>query len=201
MKTQKVIIGMLLMVMSMGAFATEGEKRKAATPKMEVISDEVNIYKVLFMGKGDAKTTINIWNENKLVYTETIKKLNAFVRPYNFSQMPEGTYTLEIIEGNSISKKVIYHGVDAPVFMEELTYPKVIKIDPLTGEEAVYKLTIVNPGKVKANIKIYDGNQKEVYNMVESFENIFSQLYNLKEIGVGAIMEIGINGDVKRYAL
>ncbi|ELR70691.1 hypothetical protein C900_03464 [Fulvivirga imtechensis AK7] len=154
------------------------------------------------MGKTDEKTTINIWNaENKLVYTETIKKINAFVRPYNFSQMPDGVYTLEIIEGRTVSKKLIFHGVVAPVLKEEATYPEVVKVDPLTGEKSVYKLTIVNPGKVKASIRIFDGNEKLVYSTVESFENIFSRLYNLKEIGLGATLEVEVNGDVKKYVL
>lgn len=202
MKTKKAILTMLLTVMSIAVYATDGEKGKSkAAPRVEITTGESNVYRVLCMGKSDAKTTINIWNaKNKLVFTETIKNLNAFVRPYNFSQMPDGVYTLEVIEGNAVSQKVIYHGTFAPT-VEVPVDLNIVKVSPVAGKDDVYKLTIIKGSKTKANIRIYDQDKKMVYSTTEFFERNFSKLYNFKAMKGLSTMEVEVNGEVKKYEL
>ena len=202
MKTRNAILAMLFTVMSVAAYATEGEKGNSkAAPKVEVSAASSNVYRVLFMGKSDAKTVINIWNaEKRLVFTETIKKVNAFVRPYNFSQMPDGVYTLEVIEGNTVSKQLIYHGSVAPS-NEVPVDLNIVKVAPVTGKEDIYKLTIIQTGETKANIRILTADQKVVYSSAESFERAFCKLYNLRRMDKKATIEVEINGEVKKYEL
>ncbi|UII33842.1 hypothetical protein LVD17_08445 [Fulvivirga ulvae] len=202
MKTRNAILATLFTVISLAVNATDGEKgSNTAAPKVEVSTEESNVYRVLFMGKGDAKTIINIWNaENRLVFTETIKKVNAFVRPYNFSQMPDGVYTLEVIEGNTISKKMIYHGSVAPSNDVPVDL-NIVKVAPLTGKEDVYKLTIIQSGETKANIRILNADEKVVYSSAESFERAFCKLYNFKRMAKKATIEVEIDGEVKKYEL
>lgn len=202
MKTRNVILAMLFTVMSVAVYATDGEKSStSAAPKVEISTGESDVYRVLFMGKSDAKTVINIWNdENRLVFTETIKKVNAFVRPYNFSQMPDGVYTLEVIEGSTVSKRMIYHGSVAPV-IEVPANLNIVKVAPLAGKDNVYKITIINSGDAKANIRILDANQKVVYSSAESFKRTFCKLYNFKRMNKQATIEVEIDGEVKKYEL
>ncbi|MBL6446162.1 hypothetical protein JMN32_07575 [Fulvivirga sp. 29W222] len=202
MKTRNAILAMLFTVLSLAAHATDGEKGNSkAAPKVEVSTEESNIYRVLFMGNSDDKTTINIRNaENRLVFTETIKKVSAFVRPYNFSQLPDGVYTLEVIEGNTVSKKTIYHG-SVVLSIEPTVDLNIVRLSPIAEKEGVYKLTIINSGGAKAAIRILDEDQNVVYSSEESFERVFCKLYNFKSMSENTTIEVKVNGEVKKYEL
>lgn len=201
MKTKQLIMATLLTVMSAAAGATDDDK-PVASAKVNVIAGEGDVYHVLVRGDVDANVTINIRNEeNKLVFTETIRKLHTFRRPYNLEKLPRGVYTIEVVDEDTTTV-TIYHKID-----EELGYvetatpaPAFIKMDSLAGRE-VYKLTIVKRGKKKASITIYNDRKEVLYSAVEPFENAFCKLYNLKGVGEHALVEVEIDGEITRYAL
>lgn len=203
MKTRQFFLTVLLIVMGAVAHATDGVKNPST--EMKVTPEKENVYRLLYKGNPEAKVTINIWDANeKLVFTENIKTFNAFVRPYNFSNLAKGIYTLEVVEGNKTSRKTIYHGVSEIAHIkwsEELITTPVIRMAAVASKDGVYKLTIVNQGERKATIRIYDSKKRILYSAVESFENVFCKLYNVKGLNEKATVVIEINGNVNQYVL
>ena len=200
MKTTKLILAVLLTVIGTAASATEGEKSKTDAPTIEVTSANSNVYQLTYKGRSETKAIVNIRNANKeLVFTEKIKNLGAFARPYNFSNLPDGMYTMEVVEGEVITKKVIYHGDFSPN-IEIPTNLNVVSVKPFRDNNT-FKLTIINGGKTRANISILDADGRIVYNGYEIFEKSFSRLYNLEDLKPGASMEVELNGELQKFSL
>src|SRR5688572_11120670 len=67
-----------------------------ATTGMAVVKSG-SIFKVYYRGLKRADVKVRILNEEgKAVHKETLKNIESFVRPYNFSTLREGNYTIEL---------------------------------------------------------------------------------------------------------
>jgi hypothetical protein len=50
-----------------------------------------SIFKLYYKGAKSGDVKVTIYNDNnEKVYTETIRKIDSFMRPYNFSSLKEG---------------------------------------------------------------------------------------------------------------
>lgn len=69
-----------------------------------------NIVKVFYKGEQTGKVKVNIYNEQgKLVFNEILRNTENFMRPYNFSFLPAGEYTIELLDAQGTrSQKVAY---------------------------------------------------------------------------------------------
>jgi hypothetical protein len=57
--------------------------------------------KVFYKGVESNDVKVSIYDEsNRLIYKETIRKVDGFIRPYNLSQLSKGNYTVEVIDGD-----------------------------------------------------------------------------------------------------
>ena len=56
-----------------------------------------NIVKVFYKGEQPGKVKVTIYNAHgRAVYNETMRNIEDFMRPYNFSYLPAGDYTIEV---------------------------------------------------------------------------------------------------------
>src|SRR5712671_4819212 len=83
---------LVLTVSSTIAFANPNES------SMTVVAGEnANIFKVVYKSTAATRVQVSIRNEkNEIVFSESFRKMNRFTRPYNFKDLPEGQYTIEI---------------------------------------------------------------------------------------------------------
>jgi hypothetical protein len=133
-------------------------------------------FKLYYKGAEQADVKISILNgRNNVVFSETLKKVEGFVRPYNFSKLPEGEYTIQISDkfGRQIEK--ITYKQEKPEALAHL-----LKV---AGSEAKYLLTVSSRGESDVTVRIYDNTNSVIYNKTEIVSSDFARIYNLEGIG------------------
>jgi hypothetical protein len=170
-KTLSIFV--VLIAISSVVNARRMDKPEEATSM--AVTKSGSLVKLFYKGTKDCKVKVTISNaKNQVVFEETIKHVDGFMRPYNFSNLPEGDYTVELTDHTG--KKV-----------EKISYQDV-KIERLAGlikvsrEEDKYLLTIPNRGRNTFDIRIYDSSGSLLYNNSEKAEGDFAKVYNLSEI-------------------
>jgi len=69
------------------------------------------LYKVYYKSERRGKVKVSIINEKgNTIFYETINKVDGFLRPYNFEELPEGQYSIKVEDENGKSvEKVDYN--------------------------------------------------------------------------------------------
>ena len=105
MKT-KLFLAAFIVLIGTTAFAKTSDSARV------VIISQMNpdIFKVIYEGEKIGTVRMTILNENReIVFAETTKNVNGFMRKVNFAGMVPGEYTIEIADGNGKQfQKVVY---------------------------------------------------------------------------------------------
>lgn len=194
MKT-KVIIALFLIVLNLAVFATEKEgDAKGTLVKVEKV--ENSIFNLVYSGTDARNVSIKILNaKGNVVFTENIRKIDSFSRPYNFSQLPEGIYTLEISDKNGKITEQVDYRVGSTV-KPSFNY---INVSHMPNQADHYKLTIVNGDELVADVKILDTDNHVLYTSTENIDGNFAKLYDLSKVQGNVRFEISLAGEIKSF--
>lgn len=164
-----MLFAALLTVISAASFATGGNDVK-------VISDSSAVFKLYYSKPLVAKVKVKIFNaEGEKVFSESIKNENGFVRPYNMSSLPAGTYKFEIDDNTEIETfEFVYAEVKT---QEAAVVANIVKMD-----EGKFFLGVSSTNNDKVQIDIYNDSNEVVYSAEEVVANQFGQLYNLQSV-------------------
>lgn len=163
---KKLLVVVLLAVVSSTTFAKIGE--------VKVTKDSSAVFKLHYSKPVMSKVKIQILDENgKKVFSEVINKgTQSFVRPYNMSEIGEGTYTFQVIDNEETSTfEFDYKAVKEA---KTTTLANIKKMD----SERVFVM-LANQGSTNVTINISE-NGENIYTAVEVVNGQFSQLFNLK---------------------
>jgi hypothetical protein len=153
-KTLSVLV--VLLSFSSLVFAT---KYPGAEPGMVIIKSGTT-YKLYYSGTKQTNVTISIRDaRDRIVYTEVLKNVSGFVRPYNFSHLEEGKYTMEIKDSNGLLTEEIRYGKT-----RESTFARVIR---LLDNEQKYLLMFSCKTPTSIRVKIYDESDNVIYSKEE----------------------------------
>lgn len=137
-----------------------------------------SIYQLIYKPALATNVSVAIFDANdQLVYSETLRKTEGFSRPYNFSGLAEGDYTIHVkdITGEQI-EKVNYRAGK----VERLV--NVLKL----SDTDKYLLTIAGNGEERFSLKIYDATGKLIHDETNVIYDSFGQVYDLSKV-TGAI--------------
>lgn len=198
MKTN-LIIAVFLIVLNTAVSATDRENDDKGTV-VKVEHNEKDIYNLFYAGNDCRNVSVKIVDEKGVVvFAENIKKYDTFSRPYNFSQLPEGRYTLVVTDKNGAITEAINHRHTAPVIVPStLNY---VNVSALVGKENKYKLTIVDAQDAQASIRIYNEENDLLYEVQESVASNFAKVYDLSNVRGQAVIEVSIDQVVTRFSL
>ena len=170
-KTFSVLVG--LMVISSVVFARRLDN-PGDSPSASVIKIG-STFKVYYKGSQQADVKVAIRDAgDHLLFSETIKKSDGFVRPYNFSNLPEGEYTIQITDNNGRQIEKISYARE-----KSETYAHLLKV---AGSDAKYLLTVSNKANGNVTVRIYDDSNKVIYDKKEDASRDFAKIYNLEGI-------------------
>ena len=191
-----LVIAALLTVLSSAVFASEGESTTAKA-STEVRKSETQVFNLVYKGATSERVDVRIVDENdNILFSESIKNLNAFARPYNLSQLPEGTYTIKVTDSNGTKVHEIHNYKNpAKVVEKSLHFVRLTKVT-----DGKYQLTIGNQGVNDAQIEIYDNNQNLLYRNTELLNGNYAKVYNLQQVDAKTV-SIEINGQIKTFDL
>jgi hypothetical protein len=134
-----------------------------------------SVYNVHYKTSEAGKVKVSIFNNsNQLVFSEVLNNVGSFVRPYNFSQLAEGEYTIILEDKNGRQvQKVNYT-------LEKVT--TFIKVVELAGVENKYILNISNSGTEDVTVKIYDNTDALLHEQTVQVTGSFGVVYNLYKV-------------------
>ena len=169
MKT-KLFLAALVLV-STSAFANG-----PGSPRLTVIGQSnPGMFKVIYEKSGvisNVKMTI-LNHDEEVVFTETTKKVDGFMRSVNFTQMDPGEYTIEISDKSGKQIQKVVYAESTPILNVHVS-----KI----AEEGKYLLSVTNNGANRINVQIFDGTNNLVHNESTTINGNFGLVYNLKAV-------------------
>lgn len=181
---KKIIAITSIVLFSTVMFAGGAEESPKSSSGIAVMHNSENgLFKVYYKATEAANVKVTILNdENQEVFTETIRKVNGFVRPYNFQNLKEGEYTIRIDDGTqSQAEKVVY---------QSGKLEKLIQVRKMTSDEGKYLLTASGQGNEQITVNIYDSTDKIIYTELQQINDTFAQVYNLSKVKGGIAFEI-----------
>lgn len=174
MKT-KLFLAALIVLVGTSAFASG-----PGIPRLVVIGQKnPGIFKVIYESGITSNVKMTILDKNEaVVFAETTKNVEGFIRSVNFTRMEPGEYTIEIADkaGKQI-QKVVYAAE-----RETVTAPaKNVRVAKIAAD-GKYLLTVTNSGINQVKVRIYDGANNLVHNESTTVNGDFGLVYNLKDV-------------------
>lgn len=168
MKT-KSFLAALAVLMSSVVFA-----QSPVSQRVVINQKPSGTFKVIYQGgqPGDVKMSIRDM-EGNLIFSETTRTTNGFVRPVNFKGMNPGEYTIEVADSHGLLiQKVAYN------YPTAITSVHVARI----ADRDKYLLTVASKGPEDINVRIYDGYNQLVHSENLRIQGDFGLVYNLKNV-------------------
>lgn len=152
-----------------------------------------SIVKLFYRGEQRGDVSVAIYDERgATIYKERLQDTRGFMRPYNFSAMPSGVYTVELTdEKGSVKRTVLY---------TTSNNKRVARLTRLDKGEHRYVLSVPNSGSDVLKVRIYNENNRLLYHKKERIEGDFARVYNLNTVRGRLIFEItDKNGNSNRF--
>lgn len=153
-----------------------------AAPRMSVMRSGSTV-KVFYRGESLNRVTVRIYNaDGKIVMEDNVGVFDNFVRPYNFSNLDEGAYTIELSDDSGKQVKQVTYKLGK--------IEKQARLIKIANENAKYLLMVPTQGNDLLHIKITDDFNRVVYEGNEILNGNFAKVYNLEKITEEFTVEI-----------
>lgn len=158
------------------AFALLSVTAFADAPASVAVTSSANtsIYNVFYKAEvaGDVKVSILDKNKN-LIFTETFTNVASFKRPYNFSQLSEGQYTIVIEDKSGKKVEEVNHALSK--------VESFIRVNKLANAEGKYVLNVTSTGAEDVYVKISNGSTV-LHEQKIVVDKTFGLIYNLSQL-------------------
>jgi hypothetical protein len=161
------------------------------TSSFKVVSSGTDLFRLFYKTSRPNDVKISVYDErSRVVFTETVKKTDGFVRPYNFENLPLGRYIVEIQDAEGEHVQKITYG--SPKIEKDITIARI--------EKGKYLLSGISRGSDTIVVRIYDADGKIAYEETRAVDGNFAQVYNLKNItGIFTMEVTDANGVLKTF--
>lgn len=184
-----ILLVLCFFILDVNLFAALHEKVSSDTSAVEV-TQEKNTFYVKYFNKTEEERDIivSIFSEqNQVVFSESIKSMGSFRKPYNFSGLPDGIYIIKITDDQQvIIRPVQFQKVGAKATMlalEEMKKDLVPVVNELTERAGKFKVSIYAKKDYKLVIKILDGKGNTLFE--EEAASKTAKVYDLSKIFSG----------------
>jgi len=168
------------------------EPKESASTAAVTNSEGSSVFKLYYKGEQKCSVKVSILNEQgKSVFSESIRSKNGFVRPYNFSELGVGTYTILIEDAQGIQKqKVTYAEGKIDKIEKQINLVKL-------NEEGKYLVLVKSKSSDRINVSVYDQFNKLIHSQDKTVKDDFAEVLNLKNINQFTIEISDSNGVLK----
>lgn len=133
------------------------------------------LVKLLYKGEKYTDVKVYILNQdNEVIFTEKIKDTDGFIRPYNFSKLPEGNYSFELVD--NMGRRAIEH-----VNYKLESRKRAMHVVRVGGTTDKFVLSVPNSGQSRLSINIYDDKGRVMHTENEKISGDFARVYNIKD--------------------
>ena len=188
----KKILSLVLVVIAIGHMNAKGIEPNS--PLGTSIIKKGALVKLFYRGEHSGKVKVTIYDENgTVVFKEVVENHEHFMRPYNFSSLPSGEYTIQIADENGTRIEKVEHGVSKKKRPANLW-----RVNPDSNK---YMLSVPRNGSDELVVKIYDERNTVIYQETARMSGDFAKVYDLSQVKGAHTFEItDNNGGVRRLA-
>jgi hypothetical protein len=177
----KKILSLVIVLIAIGQVNANGVEPNSPTG-MSVIK-KGSIVKLYYRGEEAGKVKVKISNEDgDIVHLETLQNTDGFMRPYNLSFLPEGEYTIQLIDEKGTRTHKIMHSFASAT--------RIAHLSRLKDGGNKFLLLVPNEGQDSLTIKIYDDANSLVYEDTQEIHTDFAKVYTLKQIAGKVSFEV-----------
>lgn len=171
-------------------FANETVEPKESVSAVAVTNcSGSSVVKVFYKAEQAGTVKVSIFSQdNSLVFTETMKRVSGFLRPYNFSGLSAGEYTIQIEDSNGKKTETV-----------DYTAGKIEKLISIVklAEEGKYLLSVNSKASDMINVSIYNGANQLIHSQEKKIDLNFAEVLNIKDINQFTIEVSDSNGVLK----
>ncbi len=165
------------------------EPNESSSTSAVTNSDGSSVFKLYYKGEQKGSVKVSIMDEySKIVFSESIKSINGFMRPYNFSELGAGSYTILIEDSQGIQEQQVTYGAGK---IEK--YINVVKLN----DEGKYLVSVKSKSSDLITVNVYDQFNKLIHSHDKMVKNDFAEVLNLKSINQFTIEISDSNGLLK----
>ncbi len=156
------------------AFANGTEEPTAVSSVAVTRAKGSKLFKLFYKSNRTGNVAVTIANqEGKTVFQETLRQTDGFIRPYNFSELGYGWYTIAIEDQAGKQVQSIHHTMDR---VEKHIH--IMKLE----EEGKYMLTVAAKGSDAIGVRILDANNAVLHDKQYNVKGEFARVFNLQQI-------------------
>jgi len=164
----KITVLVLATFFSFAAFAN-------APTSFKIVAADASIYNVHYKAAETGKVKISIYNNVKqLVFAEILSNVASFVRPYNFSNLSEGEYTIIVEDKNGKQAETVNYAMDKVTSM--------IKVSEVANATDKFLLNVTSTGSDLVTVRILDSTNNLIYTQQVEVTGSLGIVYNLSQV-------------------
>ncbi|NOT74020.1 MAG: hypothetical protein HOP08_03760 [Cyclobacteriaceae bacterium] len=170
---KKVSLLMLGILVSSLTFAARRNDTPKTTSGIAVIRNSESSYKLFYRSEEASDVKVEIINsDDKVVFSEVIKMSNGFIRPYNFANLAEGTYTIKLDNGSNWLTETV-----------EYRTGKIQKLAHVVSlKDGKFLFTLAGQGAEKFDLSIFNDKGEKIYSEPTAVSGDVARLFDLKDI-------------------
>lgn len=194
---KKLLVTACILFSSVLAFANDNEDKVVASKFKVTTNQSTKMANLTFIPSSSEKVTVKILDANgNVIFRESILNKDAFVRPYNLSQLEGTEYSIVVIEGKNVYTERISIGTKEISSVSKNLIAKATRIDANKVELKVLQ-NAANP----VYITVKDQFGHIVYNATIVDMVSFIQNYNLLNVEGKISFEVSSGSDSKTIVL
>jgi uncharacterized protein YfaP (DUF2135 family) len=160
----------------------------ATAASFTVKESKNSVFKVQYVSEQKSKVSVSILDKkNEVVFKEEIFSNGSFIRPYNFSNLSEGEYTIVMKDENGEQRQIINYTT-----AKSTTFANVSKIK---DQPSKFWLNIVTNGDEKMNVNIYSLTGDLLYTQSVLVAGSYSRVFNISQLNQSAVVFEVSNGN------
>ncbi len=193
MKNINLLLASVLMCTLVSARGTDKPISEASSVAITNAKGST-LFKLYYKSLKPGRVQISITDKNGVtVFMESLKRVDGFIRPYNFKNLPKGQYTV-LIEDDS------GRTVEKVEYQSDKENEALIHVQRLASKENKFLLTIASPNEENVSITIHDEGGVLIHSETQLISSAFAQVYDLKNIKSFTIEVANRTGVLKSFS-
>ena len=178
----KKILSLILVLIAIGQINAKGIEPNS--PVGTSVIKKGALVKLFYRGEQSGKVKVTIYNSNgSVVFKEVMQNREHFMRPYNFSSLPSGEYTIEISDEQGTRTEKVEHAGRSQ-------QKRAAHLSRLNHSSEKYMLAVPNKGKDELVVKIYNERNAVIYQERARVAGDFAKVYDLSRVKGAHTFEI-----------
>jgi len=154
--------------------ASAGNPADEASGMATAIIKKGSSIKLFYKAPEQSTVRVTIYNSiGNLVYSETLKEVDGFMRPYNFDKMPYGDYRIVVNNGSSRRTEHVHYSLEGIAHMASM-----VRLED--GKK--YLLVVPNRSDDRLTISVTNDRGDTLHTSKHELQGDFSTVLNVEDL-------------------